>query len=360
MSLGVKHFLIAASLCALPIQAAEPAAAEPLTPETLAKSWKFQGIIVNEPGWDLWGASPVIDDEGKCHLFVARWPGKIPFNTGWRNQCEIARYTAPGPEGPFTYQNTIIKPDPEREGWAKIGYHNPNIQRLKDGRYVLTYIARPSMKGNPGNQRIDMLIADGPEGPWKPLSKDPNKPMLDVPTDPTVWCGTTPRNGVCNPALLEMPNGKFHLYFKSNDGKRSVMGVAIADQVEGPYVFEKKPITANEATIEDGYAFLWNGEVIFVTTDNRGIIEEGGGLLWRSKDGITFEPKPLQSFPRFETAYLKGVDRSKFKGHYSNKLKFERPQLLIIDGKPKYIYLPCGVAIDGSDGTNVHLLKIES
>lgn len=329
-----------------------------ITPETLSKSWQYQGIIVNEPGWDLWGASPVIDEKGRCHLFIARWPGKIPFNQGWRNQCEIARYSAPGPEGPFTYQETVIKPDPKREGWAKIGYHNPNIQRLKDGRYALTYIARPSMQGQPGNQRIDMLIADSPEGPWKLANGDPSKPMLDTPKDASVWCGTKPRNGVCNPALLEMPNGKFHLYFKSAVGGKAVMGVAIADQVEGPYIFHKKPITQNQASIEDGYAFLWNGEVNFVTTDNHGIIENGGGLLWRSREGIHFDPKPLQGFPRFDKAYLKDADKSKFKSHYSKAVKFERPQILCIEGKPKYLYVPCGVATDGSDGTNVYLLKI--
>jgi len=351
--------LLLASLCLSLTGYAKETTATAITPETLSQSWNYKGIVVNEPGWDLWGSSPVIDEKGRCHLFIARWQGKIPFNTGWRNQCEIARYMAPSPEGPFTYQETVIKPDPKRESWAKMGYHNPNIQRLKDGRYVLTYIARPSMKGQPGNQRIDMMIADSPEGPWKLANGDPSKPMLDTPTDASVWCGTNPSNGVCNPALLEMPNGKFHLYFKSRAGSKAVMGVAIADKVEGPYLFNKKPITANKASIEDGYAFLWNDEVIFVTTDNHGIIENGGGLIWRSKDGIVFEPKPLQGFPFFEKAYLNNADKSKFNVHYKNVVKFERPQILTIEGKPKYIYLPCGVATDGSDGTNVHLLEIE-
>ncbi|MEP2775276.1 MAG: glycoside hydrolase family protein [Luteolibacter sp.] len=353
----MKHLILATLLLSFSAHA-EESKSSPVTPETLSISWKYRGIIVNEPGWDLWGASPVIDDEGRCHLFIARWPGKVDFNKSWREHSEIARYTAPGPEGPFTFQETILKPDPNREGWAKIGFHNPNIQRLKDGRYVLTYIARPSMKGQPGNQRIGMHIADSPEGPWKLANGDPMKPMLDVPTDDSVWCGTHPFNGVCNPALLELPNGKFHLYFKSSDGKKAVMGVAIADKVEGPYVFEKKPITENKASIEDGYAFLWNDEITFVTTDNHGIIENGGGLLWRSKDGITFEPKPRQAFPRFDSAYLKGADKSKFKVHYNKTVKFERPQILTIEGQPKYLYVPCGVATDGSDGTNVHLLSI--
>lgn len=357
----MKNIFLATLLLALPTHAQESeTTSAPVTPENLSKSWQYQGIIVNEPGWDLWGASPVIDDKGNCHLYIARWPGKIPFNTGWRNQCEIAHYSAPSPEGPFTYKDTVIKPDPNREGWAKMGYHNPNIQRLKDGRYALTYIARPSMTGAAGNQRIDMLLADSPDGPWKLASGDPSKPILDTPTDPAVWSGTTPWNGVCNPALLEMPNGKFHLYFKSANGRKAMMGVAIADKVEGPYIFEKDPITKNKVTIEDGYAFRWNDEVAFVTTDNHGIIENGGGLLWLSKDGITFQQNPLQAFPRFDKAYLKDADKSNFKTHYTPQVKFERPQILIINGKPKYIYLPCGVATDGSDGTNVHLLKINN
>ncbi|MBK1855536.1 glycoside hydrolase family protein [Verrucomicrobiaceae bacterium 5K15] len=345
--------LLASCFCQIAVAKEAPAT----KPETFSKSWNYRGIILNEPGWDLWGASPVMDDDGKVHLFVARWPGKIPFNKGWRFDCEIARYMADSPEGPFTYQETILKPQPDTKRWDRLGLHNPNIQRLSDGRYVLSYIGRPARKGQPGNQRIGMVIADSLKGPWKPVNGSFKKPLLDIPSDDSVWC-YKPSNGVCNPALLEMPNGKFHLYFKSSDGKRSVMGVAIADQVEGPYVFHPDPITKNNATIEDGYAFHWNGEVCFVTTDNHGMIEKGGGLLWRSKDGITFNPKPQQAFPRFETAYLKGTDRKKFKVHYSNRVKFERPQILLVNGQPRYMYVPCGVATDGSDGTNVHLLEI--
>ena len=49
------------------------------------------------------------------------------------------------------------------------------------------------------------------------------------------------------------------------------------------------PVTKNDQTIEDGYAFVYEDQICLLTTDNHGIIQKGGGLLWRSDDGINFD-----------------------------------------------------------------------
>jgi len=28
---------------------------------------------VQDPGWHIWGCSPIIGEDGKTHLFVERW-----------------------------------------------------------------------------------------------------------------------------------------------------------------------------------------------------------------------------------------------------------------------------------------------
>lgn len=124
------------------------------SPETLADDWTLDGIVVNEPGWDLWGASPVMDEQGRVHLFIARWPGEIPFDSAWRTRSEIAHYVGEGPHGPFEYVETVLHGD--GEGWDAQGYHNPNIQQLVDGRFALTCIANSGVGRHGPNQRIEV------------------------------------------------------------------------------------------------------------------------------------------------------------------------------------------------------------
>ena len=45
---------------------------------------------------------------------------------------------------------------------------------------------------------------------------------------------------------------------------------------------------------------------------------------------------------------------------YGNKVKFERPQLLMdANNDPEYLYCPSGMALDGSDGSNNYVLKYQ-
>src|SRR5690606_36315739 len=97
-------------------------------PESLADQWELVGEAINEPGWDVWGSSPIRDEKGRVHLFCARWPGEIPFDRAWRTNSEIAHYVADRPEGPFRYVSTIGKRD--GNGWNAVGYHNPKIRKV--------------------------------------------------------------------------------------------------------------------------------------------------------------------------------------------------------------------------------------
>lgn len=157
-----------------------------------------------------------------------------------------------------------------------------------------------------------------------------------------------------------MPDGRFFLYFKAmKKGANSTrMGLAIAAQFEGPYVIQKEPVTDNDVSIEDGYVFLGkDGKVHFITTDNHGIIETGGGLEWISADGLKFglptqAYRPLDhyidknDFPLARTIYGSGI------------WKCERPQILIENGEPKWLYAPSGISLDGDLATESHVFQI--
>lgn len=139
----------------------------------LADSWQVTPQIVDTDNWHLWGASPVVDEAGTFHLYVARWPHNVNWEVGWRHRSEIAHYKATTPEGPFEYVSTVLKPE-GGDRWDASGYHNPSIKRI-DGKYVLVHIAndwKGGMAKHGPNQRIGMRVSDTPNGPFKKVTSD--------------------------------------------------------------------------------------------------------------------------------------------------------------------------------------------
>lgn len=304
---------------------------------------EYVGVAVEEPGYHVWGSSPLIGPKGKTHLFVARWPVSSGFK-GWHTTCEVARYVADKPEGPFKFNEVVLK-ETGVDTWDRQAPHNPTIQKV-GGKYALLYIANTG-KDFPASQRIGMIVSDNIEGPWKKVGR--NGLILSVPENPGVWSHNS-RVGVNNPALLQHPDGRFFLYYKAMaDGLRR-MGVAIADKLEGPYKHHKDYITSNDRIIEDGYAFWEDGRIHLLTTDN----ERGAGLLWESEDGIHFD-KPTLGFERM-THYIP-EEMVKAATNYRGR-KFERPQVLIQNGRPTHLYVASGANIRKGDGSCSYVLRI--
>lgn len=323
---------------------------------SLADSWQFVGPVVVEEGYHVWGGSPIVGPAGDVHLFVARWPIEARFDPGWRTHSEIAHYRGEKPEGPFWFVSVVLSGD--GEGWDASGHHNPNVRQVGD-RYALTYIANAGLEGHPANQRIGLCVADALDGPWKELGSD----GLVLEPAAEGWTAGA-RNGVNNPSLLPAHDGTFLLYFKSTDmregaSRHSVMGVARSQTLGGPYVIQPEPITSNDRSIEDGYAFHWKGRIRLMTTDNFGLLERGGGLLWSSEDGVGFDPKPVLGFHRLPAYLPHGVPETA-RRHYGAAPKLERPQLLLIDGEPRYLYAPSGTNLEGGEGTCLYLLHRKS
>lgn len=309
---------------------------------------EYVGIAVEEPGYHVWGSSPIVDSEGKTHLFVARWPLSSTFN-GWLTHSEIARYQGDRPEGPFEFQEVVVKGSGQKGDWDFGAPHNPNVQKVGK-RYVLTYIANAG--GNKGqrvaSQRIGMMVADRLEGPWKKLGDDGL--ILSPPKDPSIWSYQS-TVGVNNPALFEHPDGRIFLYYKAmRKGDVRRMGVAIAESLEGPYTFHEKPLTSNKTEIEDGYAFYEDGKVFLLTTHN----SAGTGYLWESEDGISFR-EPILGYDKM-ASYL--GDNTIQTGKVLRGKKFERPQLLLQAGHPTYLYVASGVNWNGGKGSYSCVLRV--
>lgn len=316
----------------------------------MADRWEFVGVAVEEHGYTIWGSSPIIGPEGKVHLFVARWPAELNVDPGWRSHSEIAHYISDTPEGPFHFVDIALT-GTGKETWDKYGVHNPAIHKVGD-KYVLLYIGNnnPNRPIHPQNQCVGMAVSEGLYGPWKRIGEDGL--ILKPPENPEYW-NHKAGNGVNNPAFLQHHDGGFFLYFKSEKAR---MGLAIAENLEGPYVQLPYPITSNDLRIEDGYAFIMDGLFYLLTTDNEGIIRKGGGILWRSVDGIRFEIQEPGYYPI--EAYLCKEKLKHAKKYYGgNIIKFERPQVLMMNGSPAYLYAPSGYHIFGGESTASYVLK---
>lgn len=328
----------------------------PQPESSFANQWEYVGIAVEEPGYTIWGTSPIMSDDGKVHLFVARWPCELKVDPGWRTHSEIAHYVGDSPEGPFVFSDVAMKGEITAEGEG-IAPHNPTVHRI-DSVYALFYIANDGIRNHPSNQYICMAVSESLYGPWKKAGED--GVILRPPENRSYW-NYRAGNGVNNPAFLQHPDGGFFLYFKSEKAR---MGLAVAEKPEGPYVQLPFPVTANNRTIEDGYAFMYKGKFALLTTDNHGMIETGGGILWTSDDGIHFQEyeKGMHRIADYHGG-KDYTDASVPKIHYGPVTqpfaKPERPQILLIDGQPAYLYVGSGHNIYGGDCTVSYVLKFK-
>ncbi len=316
------------------------------------RALEFRGIAVADDVWHIWGCSPIVGPEGKVHLFVARWPQETGHQ-GWYTHSQVVHYVSKKPEGPFVFSDVVLE-GTGKKTWDKFSPHNPTIHKVND-RYALFYIANTGKSQRPRNQKIGLALSKSLYGPWKKVGTDGL--VLSPPDDPNVWCHGT-RCGVNNPAFLQHPDGRFFLYYKAASGRTKRMGVAIADKLEGHYIHHPEPLTKNEGVIEDGYAFRYGKDIYLVTTDNHGLIKGGGGLIWESEDGLDFS-SPKMAFDRLAFYHEGGVLPDGFyrtKGAAGDK--FERPQVLMIDGTPSYIYLPSGTNTSGGKGSAGYVLWI--
>lgn len=321
--------------------------------------FEYIGKAVETEGMHVWGSSPVIGPEGKVHLYVAQWPiDTQPNFNGWYKDCEIAHYVGDQPEGPFKFVRLAV---PDQDGTFN-SPHNPTIQHI-DGKYVLCFIVNENDKLK--TQRIVMLVADDLNDDWRPAAgAEKDGTVLRKSSDPSGW-NYSAKLGVSNPSLIKY-QGKYMLYIKSvlKPGGYSY-GVAISDNLEGPYTDHSKKVTSGG--IEDAYAFTM-GDTVYLLSRNFGHIKggsHGGGLLWNSADGFWF-PKENVELSFKPLAHYVGTEDLKNGTKYRPPAKvkdysgrLERPQILMMDGKPAYVYMATGISTRDGYGSCSHVFRMK-
>jgi len=302
-----------------------------------AKRLKPVGRILELEGYYVWGTSPIVATDGKIHVFFSRWDAKKGMG-GWISSSEIAHAVAEKPEGPYTDIDTILAP--RGEGFFDgTTCHNPHIQFV-DGKYCLFYIGNSNKKTD--TKRIGLATADSLNGPWK----RPDKPLLEAGVS-----GTWDDHCTSNPAFLKHPNGQYWLYYKSWNteeyehpvnpairGNRKY-GLAIADKLEGPYIkYAGNPIIdysklGNNRQLEDSNVFIENGRVYMIARD-MGRFDHEVGIILESADGIHWSEPKISYF-----GYSHYLEQAPAPPHLKKYGRFERPQILMQNGKPTHLFV---------------------
>lgn len=231
---------------------------------------------IEHPDWSFWCRGVRRMDDGKYHLFGARWPENKGFD--YWPQSRVYHAVSDYPCGPFKVVDADIAPG-----------HNVTIYRAKDGRYVIgaiykNYIANhykgpwspikidfdfrggscPDDSNNTYAERPDgsVLMINQPGRVW--ISEDGVKPFrkvtdshgvhpctLGIFEDPVIWRDEVQYNAIYNDWY-----GRTAYYMRSKDGVNWVWDQGIAydvnvarhsdGSVERWYKFERPSILQDE------------------------------------------------------------------------------------------------------------------
>lgn len=297
----------------------------------------------------VWDGSIIRGEDGRYHLFAARWPGEYPFLWGYLFLSHIVRAVSDRPEGPYQFQEVIFPPRGEAY-WDGRMTHQPEIRKCGD-TYVLFYIGAtftgeipsPEEMRNPSLQprvhriyldtRIGIATSKSIFGPWQRR----DEPILHPRPDRWDAHNTT------NPAPWVHEDGRVVMVYRSNhDGRKlgGLLGVATADHYSKPFrrlydepvLFQDDEIK-NRCGVEDPYIW-WNGrEYELLLKDLVGTLagEQYAGIHARSTNGIEWT---LCQPPKAYSRTVRWND-----GTQTMQSLVDGPSLLFEDGVPTHLML---------------------
>ena len=175
--------------------------------------------------------------------------------------------------------------------WDGQSAFTPNIM-VANGRYWLFYTGvsvYPKKRKGP-DSKIGAAVADSPDGPWKKLATNP---LLTNSRDPNQF-----DSHLVDDSCLIVRDGKYWLYYKGRQRGKSPqqtkMGLAIADQPEGPYTkFKGNPIIPGNHEVlvwpqGDGVAAMIG--VIGPKQIRRSLVYSEDGIVFNKTDNVLKSP----------------------------------------------------------------------
>ena len=231
---------------------------------------RYTDMGIENRKWSFWGGNIKQGDDGKYHFYVCgwhesspkgheTWPGSIVFHAVSNNSF-----------GPFIVKDTIGKG------------HNPEIFKLKDGRYALYVI-----DGN--------YIADGLNGPWKYgkfIFQNRDRRIIE---------------GLTNLTFAQREDGSYLIVCRGGGVWFSETGISPYNQVT-----ETRAYPPIKGEFEDPVVWRDNVQYNLIVNDWLGRI----AYYLRSKDGLSWKVESGE-------AYMPGIARHE-DGSVEGWFKFER------------------------------------
>jgi hypothetical protein len=250
----------------------------PMTPGTLSKdTWGAPEVIpryidngIEDSIISYWGGNILLGDDGKYHLFVCGWLESTPEGHAYWPNSTVYHAVSDRSSGPFVVKDTIGRG------------HNPEVFRLRDGRYVLYVISR-------------RYVADSPDGPWT-LDKFDLNPR-----------GRRIIEGLSNLTFARREDGSFLMVCRGGGIWISETGLSSYNQLT-----DKRVYPDVEGYFED--PVVWRDHIQYHLIVNDWL----GRLAWylRSKDGVNWVVDPGE-------AYVPGITKHE-DGYVEEWFKYER------------------------------------
>ncbi|MDZ8117085.1 glycoside hydrolase family protein [Pontiella agarivorans] len=228
---------------------------------------------IEDPEWSYWGGNTMLEEDGKFHLMVARWPEDAPKGHMSWFDSEVAHAVSDSPYGPFEVTQ-VIGPG-----------HNPTYYRTQSGQYML-YI-------------IDgWYTADSVNGPWT---------EVEVEYDSRDRKNTKQKNYLHNNTFIKREDGSFYMLNRHGQAWFSKDGIDTYYRVSPEIVYPKVP-----GRFED--PLVWKDHIQYHLIVN----DWAGRIAWhqRSRDGVNWVVEPGE-------AYMPGIAVNE-NGTKEDWFKFER------------------------------------
>jgi len=272
--------------------AAEPPLPNPDGGGPYPGKFRFRTAIAHEPGVTRRDPSDVIRVDDTYYVWYSK-VAKKPDVWGYPSGYSAELFYASSPDGlKWTEQGRALGKG-RAGGWDEHGVFTPNILAA-GGKFYLFYTGVPRPFDAGTKTAIGIAVAEKPDGPWTRLDANP---VLTPGEDPAAFDSMR-----CDDAALIVRDGEYWLYYKGRcleHGRggpgRTQMGVAIAEQPEGPYVKSE----ANP---------LHPGHEVMVWPQGSGVASlataAGPRRVYFGADGLEFHPRhPVTNPPRAPGAF---------------------------------------------------------
>jgi len=311
---------------------------------------EYVGPMISDPRYDFWCTS-VIENDGKFHLFTARWDTRMTFYPAWHNICEIAYYVSDKIDGTYKEVGVIWNSANLPKGYT--APHNVQVSEF-EGKFVMIFIVQEKGAAGPitggiGIQKVMMATSDKIDGDW----------ILQGDRGVVVEDG----NKATNPAFLKYGD-EYRIYYKREAyGKSSFNNVtymlAVSDKLTGPYI-KQGQVLDNPGVIEDATIFYSHDKLLMVVQDFMSHVSGAGyGVVYDSADGRSFAKNSAQvAFGTLQNhiSLPKGWNYTHTTSH-----QMERPNIVVDeDGVPTHIIGTCRTSVDGVGNSHAYLFKLNN